>query len=581
MKVTINLSLILFSIALASCASQPSLIATESLRQEAVESSLAPEKTDLPLEKISSESLYDLLVGDVALSRNQFDTALAKYSYQARVTNDQEVIKLTLRIAEHLEDQSTRVEMARLWLEVAPDNTEAHRAALDTFMASGNVLEALDQGGWLYQNRDDLDAFIFVSTAAVVSPKLFTSIIDHLATLSLSDQKKPTIRFIEAIFYQKSNQPIKAETKTREFLALRGNDQRGLLLLAQLLHQQQRKDEAIAVLEEALQDDPSARKLRLQYARFLAADSVDKAIIQFNLLQADDPKDQEVNFLLGLLRLSQNKFDLAILLFQQASNTPSLRANAQYHLGTIAERQNRIVDAINHYTQVRFGRNYIVAASRVSTLLATHRNINEARQYLQRLRFSQPQQAVSLFQVESNLLISMQQPAQALQILSSGLETFPNDPELLYARSMVAEQQDNFALAESDLRILLAQDENNATILNALGYTMALHTDRQQEAYDLIIRAYNLSPNSPSIIDSLGWVLFKLGRAQEALTYLEQAYNMVSDPEIVAHLGEVYWVLGNSEQALELWSKTLKQHPNHQEIMQTMLRLGASASIAP
>lgn len=581
MNVTKILSLALFSIALASCLNQPYSIETESLPQEALESSLAPEKTDLPLEKISSESLYDLLVGDVALSRNQFDTALAKYSYQARVTNDQEVIKLTLRIAEHLEDQSTRVEMARLWLEVAPDNTEARRAALDTFMASGNILEALDQGAWLYQKRDDLDAFIFVSTAAVVSPKLFTSVIDHLATLSLSDEKKPTIRFIEAIFYQKSNQPIKAETKTREFLALRGSDQRGLLLLAQLLHQQQRKDEAIAVLEEALQDDPSARKLRLQYARFLAADSVDKAIIQFNLLQANDPKDQEVNFLLGLLRLSQNKFDLAIPLFQQASNTPSLRANAQYHLGTIAERQNRIVDAINHYTQVRFGRNYIVAASRVSTLLATHRNINEARQYLQRLRFSQPQQAVGLFQVESNLLISMQQPAQALQILSSGLETFPNDPELLYARSMVAEQQDNFALAESDLRILLAQDENNATILNALGYTMALHTDRQQEAYDLIIRAYNLSPNSPSIIDSLGWVLFKLGRIQEALTYLEQAYSIVSDPEIAAHLGEVYWVLGNSERALELWSQTLEQHPNHREIVQTMVRLGASASITP
>ena len=581
MNVTKTLSLALFSIALASCVNQPYSIETESLPQEALESSLAPEKTDLPLEKISSESLYDLLVGDVALSRNQFDTALAKYSYQARVTNDQEVIKLTLRIAEHLEYQSTRVEMARLWLEVAPDNTEARRAALDTFMASGNILEALDQGAWLYQNRDDLDAFIFVSTAAVVSPKLFTSVIDHLATLSLSDEKKPTIRFIEAIFYQKSNQPIKAETKTREFLALRGSDQRGLLLLAQLLHQQQRKDEAIAVLEEALQDDPSARKLRLQYARFLAADSVDKAIIQFNLLQADDPKDQEVNFLLGLLRLSQNKFDLAIPLFQQASNTPSLRANAQYHLGTIAERQNRIVDAINHYTQVQFGRNYIVAASRVSTLLATHRNINEARQYLQRLRFSQPQQAVGLFQVESNLLISMQQPAQALQILSSGLETFPNDPELLYARSMVAEQQDNFALAESDLRILLAQDENNATILNALGYTMALHTDRQQEAYDLIIRAYNLSPNSPSIIDSLGWVLFKLGRIQEALTYLEQAYSIVSDPEIAAHLGEVYWVLGNSERALELWSQTLEQHPNHREIVQTMVRLGASASITP
>ncbi|MFQ3262859.1 MAG: tetratricopeptide (TPR) repeat protein, partial [Porticoccaceae bacterium] len=462
-----------------------------------------------------------------------------------------------------------------------PNSAEARRAALDTFMASGHILDALDQGSWLYQNRDDLDAFIFVSTAPVASLQLFTAIIDHLATLSLSDEKKPIIQFIEAIFYQKSNQVIEAETKVREFLALRGKDQRGLLLLAQLLHQQQKKDEAIAVLEEALEDGPSARKLRLQYARFLAADSVDEAIVQFKLLQAEDPDDQEVSLLLGLLRLSQNKLDLAIPLFEQASNTPSLRANAQYHLGTIAERQKRIVDAINHYTQVRFGRNYIVAASRVSTLLATHRNISEARQYLQRLRYSQPKQAVSLFQVESSLLISLQQPAQALQILSSGLETFPNDPELLYARSMVAEQQDNFALAESDLRLLLAQDKNNATILNALGYTMALHTDRQQEAYDLIIRAYNLSPESPSIIDSLGWVLFKLGRTPEALTYLKQAYTMVPDPEIAAHLGEVYWALGNSERALALWSQTLDQYPNHRAIVQTMLRLGASASITP
>jgi tetratricopeptide (TPR) repeat protein len=581
MKATIKLSLVLFSSVLASCASQPPLIDAELLAHEGVESSLALEKVNLPLKKIPRESLYDLLVGDVALSRNQFDTALAKYSHQARVTSDQEVIKLALRIAEHLEDQPTRMEMARLWLELVPNSAEARRAALDTFMASGHILDALDQGSWLYQNRDDLDAFIFVSTAPVASLQLFTAIIDHLATLSLSDEKKPIIQFIEAIFYQKSNQVIEAETKVREFLALRGKDQRGLLLLAQLLHQQQKKDEAIAILEEALEDDPSARKLRLQYARFLAADSVDEAIVQFKLLQAEDPDDQEVSLLLGLLRLSQNKFDLAIPLFEQASNTPSLRANAQYHLGTIAERQKRIVDAINHYTQVRFGRNYIVAASRVSTLLATHRNISEARQYLQRLRYSQPKQAVSLFQVESSLLISLQQPAQALQILSSGLETFPNDPELLYARSMVAEQQDNFALAESDLRLLLAQDKNNATILNALGYTMALHTDRQQEAYDLIIRAYNLSPESPSIIDSLGWVLFKLGRTPEALTYLEQAYTMVPDPEIAAHLGEVYWALGNSERALALWSQTLDQYPNHRAIVQTMLRLGASASITP
>ena len=144
---------------------------------------------------------------------------------------------------------------------------------------------------------------------------------------------------------------------------------------------------------------------------------------------------------------------------------------------------------------------------------------------------------------------------------------------------MVAEKQNNFALAESDLRALLALDENNATILNALGYTMALHTDRQQEAYDLIIRAHTLSPDSPSIIDSLGWVLFKLGRSQEALNYLNQAYSMVPDPEIAAHLGEVYWVLGENNRAMEIWSKTLEQRPNHSVVVKTMVRLGASVAV--
>jgi tetratricopeptide (TPR) repeat protein len=579
MKSNSTFIIVFLSSFLASCVNQLPLSDNESLARESIESSAAFEKADLPLLKIPSESLYDLLVGDVALSRSQFDTALIKYAYQARVTEDKEVIQLALRIAEHLKDQAIRLEMILLWLKIAPDDPDAHRVALDTYMDSGNVLEALNHGSWLYQHRNDLDALIFVSTAPLESPQLFALIMDRLATLSLSNDKMATITFIQALFYQKHSQSIKAETKVREFLVHKRQDQRGLLLLAQLLHQQERKNEAINVLKKALHDNPSAHKLRLQYARFLTVESVEEAVVQFNLLQASDPQNQEVDFLLGLLRLSQNKLDLAIPLFQQASITPSLKANAQYHLGTIAERQKRVVDAINHYTQVQFGRNYIAAASRVSMLLAAHRNIDEAQQYLQRLRFRQPQQAVSLFQVESNLLISIEQLAQALQILSVGLNSFPNDPELLYARSMVAEKQNNFALAESDLRALLALDENNATILNALGYTMTLHTDRHQEAYGLITRAHTLSPDSPSIIDSLGWVLFKLGRSQEALSYLNQAYSMMPDPEIAAHLGEVYWVLGDNIRAIKIWSKTLEQRPDHSVIVQTMVRLGASVVV--
>ena len=367
----------------------------------------------------------------------------------------------------------------------------------------------------------------------------------------------------------------------RDFLNSRPDDQKGILLLAQILHQKSQGQEAIKLLKDALQKFPQNRRLRTQYARFLAAKSPEKAIAQLELLRSEDQKDQEVNFVLGLMQFSQGRLEIAKDLLRQASTQQSLRANAQYHLGVIAERQRNISEAINHYSQVRYGRNYIVAASRLSGMLADHRSINEARQYLQRLRISQPNKAVNLFQVESNLLLRMRQPKQALIILSTGLESYPDDPELLYARSMVAEQQDNFALAESDLRSLLAQDENNATVLNALGYTMILHTDRMEEAYELILRAYSLAPNEPSIIDSLGWVLFKLGRPVEALEYLTRAFDIVSDPEIASHLGEVLWALEYNEKAMDVWLYALKENPNHTIILETMLRLGANASIEP
>jgi tetratricopeptide (TPR) repeat protein len=140
---------------------------------------------------------------------------------------------------------------------------------------------------------------------------------------------------------------------------------------------------------------------------------------------------------------------------------------------------------------------------------------------------------------------------------------------------MVAELQDNFELAEQDLRALLAQDADNSAALNALGYTMILHTDRREEAHRLIKRAYLLNPGEPAILDSLGWVLFVLGDAQQALPYLEKAMAIVVDPEIAAHLGEVQWFLGDKQAAVETWNKGLEQAPDYPAIKDTMERLGA------
>ena len=573
-----RVTLLLLSFGIASCVATTQAI-DDTLKTVSVASNeTQSEPIDQQIKPIAIDTLYDLLVGDVALGRNQFKIALDNYSRQARLTADKEVIALAHRIAEYVRDQTVQMEMALLWVDTSPDDPEAHKAALQAYLNQGDALTALTHASWLYQYHNDLDSLLLVTTT-FDSPSQIASLIDSVKKLPFSREKQAITHLLTAVLEQKLGQLKDAERNARAFLAAVPADQRGLLLLSQLLHQQNRSDESIELLIDALKDKPNNRPLRLQYARFLATNTPKKAITQFEILRDDNPKDQEVNFLLALMQLSHGDIAAAENLFEQASAKPSLRSDAQYHLGAISEQKGDISGAMSRYTQVRFGRNYIAAASRLSALLAKHRSMSQAQQYLQRMRSSQPTQAVILFQVESNLLLNAQKPSQALVVLSSGLDYFPNDPQLLYARSMVAEQQDDFVLAEQDLRAILAQDQNNATVLNALGYTMILHTDRREEAFELISKAYQLEPKDPSIIDSMGWALFKLGKTEQALDFLKQAFEIMPDPEIAAHLGEVHWTLDNRKDASIIWQQGLQSIPDHKGIINTMLRLSVPESI--
>lgn len=530
---------------------------------------------ELPAKPFAADSLYDLLVADIALNRSQFELALEKYLVQAHQTRDPGVIQLAARVADYVRDNSASLETALLWIDVAPEDPKAHRAALQAYAIQGDAINALLHASWLYAQEADLDAFLAVTSIQMTDTQT-KELIAAYQSLNLSAERQPFVMLARAILYRSIAELEIAEQTVTEFLQLQPDNQPGVLLLAQLMHQQDRIDEAATLIGDALQRHPEDRKLRLQYARLLTITDLQQAIIEFEALRVEDPADQEINFLLALLLHNQGQSDRAMGLFAQASQRPSLSADSQFHMGSITEGRGNITSAIKHYSQVRFGRNYLPAVSRLTVLINQQYGLSAARQNLQRLRAEQPEQAVTLFQIESNLLVSLQMPESALSILSDGLNSFPNDSQLLYARSMVAERQDNFALAEQDLRALIDQDENNASALNALGYSMVVHTDRLDEAYRLIKRAYLLNPGDPAIIDSMGWVLYKLGELAEALKYLQKALALLPDPEIAAHLGEVQWVMGDSDAALKTWQQGLQQAPGYQAIIEAMDRLGAT-----
>ncbi|MCH8163873.1 MAG: tetratricopeptide repeat protein [Proteobacteria bacterium] len=161
---------------------------------------------------------------------------------------------------------------------------------------------------------------------------------------------------------------------------------------------------------------------------------------------------------------------------------------------------------------------------------------------------------------------------EAMEVFDKALQE-GYDEDLLYSRAMLAEKMDRLDILEMDLRVILEKDPNNSQALNALGYTLADRTDRYDEAYDLIKRALEISPDDYFVLDSMGWILYRQGRLEEAIEFLNKALSKKNDPEIAAHLGEVLWVKGDKEAAQSIWDTALGETPNDDRLRNVINRL--------
>jgi tetratricopeptide (TPR) repeat protein len=164
-------------------------------------------------------------------------------------------------------------------------------------------------------------------------------------------------------------------------------------------------------------------------------------------------------------------------------------------------------------------------------------------------------------------------------VINEGLEQFPNDLNLLYTRAMLAEKRDDLAQLETDLRYIIEREPEHAMALNALGYTLADRTTRYEEARELIAKAHQLNPDDPAILDSLGWVNYRLGNLEEAERLLRQALEKFPDHEVAAHLGEVLWAQNKQREARRVWADALAETPDSPILRDTLLRLTGSETL--
>jgi tetratricopeptide (TPR) repeat protein len=298
-----------------------------------------------------------------------------------------------------------------------------------------------------------------------------------------------------------------------------------------------------------------------------------EAIELYKKIILADPKDFESQFAEGLVYLQLDQDQQAEDVFKKMLEQPDWRYQACFYLGKLEEKQGNEKKALSWFDQVTEGPFAFDASVSAISLLQKEKHLEEAGSRLSLLQMKFPRQKLQLVLVQAELYNQQKKYDEAISTLSNALTDFPNQKELLYTRALILERINKLDLAEIDLKKILAIDPNNFEALNALGYTLLNNSGRYVEAEKLLQKALDLEPNEAVIIDSFGWLQFKLGHLDQALKYLQQAYERQPENEIAAHLAEVLWVLGRKDEARTVFERAIKGSPDDEYLQDFKKRI--------
>jgi tetratricopeptide (TPR) repeat protein len=355
-------------------------------------------------------------------------------------------------------------------------------------------------------------------------------------------------------------------------LELRPGWDQGAILKAQVLRKVA-PDKVAAFYQGFVEAHPTVVEVRTQLGRELAGDrKLAEARAQFREVERIDPRDAQAPYAVGLISLQMEDYVEAQAAFTRALKLGFREAAGVYlGLGQAAEGQKHYDEAIAWYQKVESG-DQLRAQLKIATLISRQQGLAAGREYLRRIEPRSGEDKIQVIQVEAQLLRDAKAWKDTFEMLSDAVREYPESYELLYDRAMAAERIDRLDVLEQDLRRVIRMKPDYAHAYNALGYTLAEKTQRLAEAKELIEKAYKLAPEDPFILDSLGWVHYRLGNVHDALKHLQAAYGARNDPEIAAHLGEVLWKVGQRDEAQKIWRAALTENPDHETLTAVMAK---------
>ena len=508
-------------------------------------------------------TLLALLTAEVAGYRGDYQYALDQYLIEAEKTLDPGVAARVTRLAAYMKADDKLYQAASLWVQADPESLEAHQFLADQlvkralYVDAFETMQAIDRLGG--EAQFDYFAYRVGRMTTEDQQDLLLGLNDMLAV----NPSEPQILFSKAALLEAlGDRPAALETADI-LLGLKPDELNFIILKANLLSDLNQKQAAQELLSEQLVINPDQPRLRLLLARLLfEAQAFSDARVQYQILHEIRPEDGEILFALAMLSIEQADFAQARLHLGRLVRTDQRVNQAQYYLGLVAEKTGDVALALREFAKVDAGYEYFSAQGRIVELISVNRSLEDARSYLAKKKLAHNGLRSQFDLIEGQLLSRVEAEEALFEHLDEAIEAQAGDIPLLYFRAMSGQTYDRLDILERDLKQVLTLDPGNADAMNALGYTLADQTDRYDEAYALIEKALRLKPEEPAFIDSMGWVLYRLNRYEEAIDYLEQAFERFPNDEVAAHLGEVLWQSGKTRRAKRVWKEALSETPD-------------------
>jgi len=530
-------------------------------------SALSPAPT---ITSANAEFVYKYLLGEIAGQRGEVTLASQLFLDLAKQTRDPRLAERAARAAAYANQPGVALQAATLWAELDPNSIEAQQASSQLLVASGNLNQAKPHIQKLLAKEETrANGFLYLNSL-LANQKDKAEVLAIITEFAAPYPKLPEAHFAIAQAALIADKPDVAKKAFETITKLRPDWELNAQLQGQMLLKES-PEKAISFYQAFLKQYPKANDVRMSYAKLLVNQKRHaEAKPEFVKLVESSNGSPEISAVVGLLSLESSDYLMADKYFQQSISS-GFKNPDQLHiyLGRSAERQKMDAKALEWYDKIQPGEHFLEGRLSAANVIARTKNVDAAIKMLDEVDDITPEQQITVIQTEANLLSQAKRNQESFNLLEKAAKNWPDSIELSYDYAMAAERIGKVDVMETELRKVIKLKPDFAAAYNALGYSFADRNIKLDEAKTLIETALKLSPNDHYMLDSLGWVHYRLGNLALAAEHLRKAYEIQADPEIAAHLGEVLWKQGLQEEAKKIWASALKAFPENDVLMAT------------